>query len=85
MLAAGGSACPTNYSKIMDEATCKAAAVSVGQRYDMNESKATFPRGCYFWATFKSVYLNVHSVGGNDKDPNFQLLCAGARRPLRTA
>ena len=73
---AGSNACPSGSSLIMDEATCRSAAISLGKVWVRSgaTSSTTWPRGCYWWTTTIAVYVGTALPGAGNSEA--RLLCA---------
>jgi hypothetical protein len=71
---AGSNACPAGSVRIETEAACRTAAAAAGKTFAAVETRAYFPRGCYYYGTI--AYFNTDAVG--DGNSGAQLLCAVA-------
>jgi hypothetical protein len=63
------NSCPFGSTRITDEATCRAAAVSRGQEFKI-DTQAQYPAGCQVYAPQNqaaTVFLNLHPTGANDR------------------
>jgi len=85
--ALNNNACPVGSTRILDEATCRAAAIARGAQFVRVETEAQYPVGCQ---TFQQpnqglqVFLNLHPTGASDA--NSAPLCrTGVRRSQHSA
>jgi hypothetical protein len=72
--AAGSNACPAGSVRIETEAACRTAAAAAGKTFQLVETGAAYPRGCYYYTFSNNAYFNTHAVGAGALET--QLLCA---------
>jgi len=79
--------CPFGSTRILDEATCRAAAVARGNTFQQVETQAQYPAGCQTFQNANqapTVYLNLHPTGASDAN-SIPLCRAGVRRSQHSA
>ncbi len=74
--AADSNECPAGSARIETAAACRTAALAAGKPLGAYfvETRANYPRGCYYSTTYNYAAFNAHAVGAGASW--YQLLCA---------